>query len=131
MERIFRWHSITVRLTVELPGLLPGICGITPIIISFDQPGQDIADKPVIIVDQKNFDSIKPIVGTNYIQVSYIRMVWPNQDYFNLSWDRFKGALLDPSLRSAIWQIWLNRDFSQYAKISSENGLTNHIMEPE
>ncbi len=35
---------------------------------TFDQPGSDLRGVPVIIVDQKNFDTIKSIVGTDYYQ---------------------------------------------------------------
>ncbi len=92
--------------------------------VAFDQPGADLRGVPVLIVDQKNFDAIKSIVGTDYYQVNYIRMVWPNQDYFNLTWARFIGVLTSPSLRSAIWQVWFNRDYSQYAEVTNETGFT-------
>ena len=59
-----------------------------PNAISFDKPDDSLRKVPVIIVDQQNFENIKPIVGTNYYQLNYIRMVWPNQDYFALTWPR-------------------------------------------
>jgi uncharacterized protein (TIGR03663 family) len=92
--------------------------------IAFDQPSADLKGDPVIIVDQNNIDAVNSIVGNNYYQVNYIRMVWPNQDYFNLTWDRLAGALSSPSLRQAIWQIWFNRDYSQYAEVTNEVGFT-------
>ena len=91
---------------------------------SFDKPGPDLAGLPAILVDQKNFDAIKPIVANDYYQVDYIRMVWPNQDYFNLTWARIQTALSDPSMRAAFWQIWFNRDYSQYATATGKTGLT-------
>ena len=91
---------------------------------SFDQPSSDLRGLPVLIVDQKNFDAIKEIVGNDYYRFNYIRMVWPNQDYFNLTWDRIKDTLGNASKREAIWQIWINRDYSEYAKVSGETGLT-------
>jgi sugar lactone lactonase YvrE len=91
---------------------------------SFDQPGSDLSSLPVLIVDQKNFETIKEIVGKDYYHFNYIRMVWPNQDYFNLTWERIKDTLSNPSKRAAIWQIWINRDYSQYAKATGETGLT-------
>ena len=50
-------------------------------------------------------------------------MVWPNQDYFNLTWSRIKAAMVNPSLRAAIWDIWLNRDYSAYAVATGKTGL--------
>lgn len=92
--------------------------------VAFDQPGADLRGSPVIIVDQKNIDSINSIVGTDYYQENFIRMVWPNQDYFNLTWDRVEGILTSPALRSAVWQIWFNRDYSQYSQVTNEAGFT-------
>ena len=52
-------------------------------------------------------------------------MVWPNQDYFNLNWKRIKVALTDSSMRAALWDIWFNRDYTQYAKVT---GNTRPIL---
>ncbi|HTX90068.1 MAG TPA: flippase activity-associated protein Agl23 [Anaerolineales bacterium] len=90
----------------------------------FDKPDTTLQNDAVIIVDQKNFDNIKPIVGDNYFQFDYIRMVWPNQDYFGLTWPRLKNAITNPAMREAIFQIWYNRDYSEYASVTGESGLT-------
>ena len=90
----------------------------------FDQPSADLNGIPVIIVDQKNFEAIKTILGSDYYQINYIRMVWPNQDYFNLTWARIMDALTNPAMREAIWQIWFNRDYSKYASATGETGLS-------
>ena len=101
-----------------------------PNAISFDKPDASLSKVPVIIVDQQNFENIKPIVGTNYYQLNYIRMVWPNQDYFALTWPRIQNALANPAMRGAIFQIWFNRDYSAYAKITGESGLTLDNWQP-
>jgi predicted membrane-bound mannosyltransferase/DNA-binding beta-propeller fold protein YncE len=101
-----------------------------PNAFSFDKPDSSLHNVPVIIVDQQNFENIKPIVGNNYYQLDYIRMVWPNQDYFALTWPRIKNALTNPAMRGAIFQIWLNRDYSSYAKITGESGLTLSDWQP-
>ena len=97
---------------------------------SFDKPDSSLRNVPVIIVDQQNFDAIKPIVGTNYYQFDYIRMVWPNQDYFALTWPGIWKAVTNPAMRDAIFQIWLNRDYTAYAKITGENSLTLSTWQP-
>jgi predicted membrane-bound mannosyltransferase/DNA-binding beta-propeller fold protein YncE len=97
---------------------------------SFDKPDSSLRNVPVIIVDQQNFDAIKPIVGTNYYQFDYIRMVWPNQDYFALTWPGIWNAATNPAMRDAIFQIWLNRDYTAYAKITGENSLTLSTWQP-
>jgi len=92
--------------------------------IAFDQPSAALRGVPVIIVDQSNIDAVNAIVGNDYYRINYIRMVWPNQDYFNLTWSRIKDALTNPAMRSALWQIWFDRDFSQYAIALGKTGLT-------
>jgi sugar lactone lactonase YvrE len=57
-------------------------------------------------------------------------MVWPNQDYFELTWPRIKNAITDPSFRNAIFQIWLNRNYSAYANITGKTGLTLSDWQP-
>ena len=98
--------------------------------ISFDKPDNSLRNYPVIIVDQQNFDNIKPIVGTNYYQLNYIRMVWPNQDYFDLTWPRIWNVIANPAMREAVFQIWLNRDYTDYAKVTGETGLTLSDWQP-
>ena len=80
-------------------------------------PTRELRDAPVILVGDNNFDKIEPVVGQAYHQFDYIRIWWPNQDYYNLTWERIKNALFDPQMRGAIFQIWLNRDYTQYAEL--------------
>jgi predicted membrane-bound mannosyltransferase/DNA-binding beta-propeller fold protein YncE len=96
----------------------------------FDQPSKSLRDSPVIIVDQKNFSTIEPVVGDAYNRLDYLRMVWPNQDYFDLTWARIKNALSNPAIRAGIWQIWLNRDYTEYAHATGNTNLTLPTWEP-
>ncbi len=82
----------------------------------FDQPTRTLRDATVIIVDQKNFTKILPVVGDAYYEFNYTRMVWPNQDYYNLTWDRIKTDLANPAIRQGIFDIWLSRDYKNYAQ---------------
>ncbi len=124
---------------------------------SFDQPTRALRDSVIVIVDSKNFDKIDQALGPGYYRIDYIRMWWPNQDYFSLVTDRPEipgvgyepfdpnyscqgilgflrlikskdfsrvcSALLDPGIRAGIIQIWLNRDYTQYAAATSTNGV--------
>jgi len=101
-----------------------------PNAVSFDKPDASLGGKPVIIVDQNNFARIKPIVGSNYYRLDYLRMVWPNQDYFSLTWPRIKEAITNPAMRESLIQIWLNRDYSVYAQAKNETSLTPSTWEP-
>jgi predicted membrane-bound mannosyltransferase/DNA-binding beta-propeller fold protein YncE len=80
-------------------------------------PTRDLRDVPVIIVGDNNFGKIEPVVGQAYYRFEYIRMWWPDQDYFNLTWDRVKLAWQDPNMRQALFNIWLNRDYTRYSQL--------------
>lgn len=99
-----------------------------PNTLPFDQPTRTLRDASVIIVDQKNFTKILPVVGDAYYQFDYIRMVWPNQDYFNLNLSQIKTDLANPAIRQGIFDIWLSRDFKAYAQAKAAaagNGYFN------
>ena len=117
-------------------------------------------DVPAIIVGNNNFTKIEPIVGSNYYQFDYIRMVWPNQDYFNLisnrpdpsapfddtypctgvmsglkllknyDFSRLCSAIGDAKMRKAIFQIWLNRDYKLYGEITNNKGINEATWDP-
>ena len=84
-------------------------------------PTRSLRDVPVILVGDSNFSKIEPIVGQAYDEFDYIRLWWPNQDYFNLTWDRIWGAISNPEMRSAIFQIWLNRDYKLYGQLTNKD----------
>jgi uncharacterized protein (TIGR03663 family) len=80
-------------------------------------PTRDLRDSPVIIVGSENYGKIEPIVGQAFDSFEYTRMWWPNQDYYNLTWERIWNAITNPAMRSALFQIWLNRDFTEYGEV--------------
>ena len=57
-------------------------------------------------------------------------MVWPNQDYFGLTWPRVRNVITDPATRDAVFQIWLNRDYSAYANVTGKRDLTLTDWQP-
>lgn len=123
-------------------------------------PDMSLRDVPAIIVGDNNFSKIEPIVGEDYYRFDYVRMVWPNQDYFNLVSDRlypnepfpedypctgllsvFKlirnkdysrvcNAIGDPEMRAAIFEVWLNRDYTRYAQLTGKTGLVDSNWDP-
>ncbi len=125
---------------------------------SFDQPTRSLRDSTIVIVDSKNFDKIDQALGPDYYRFDYIRMWWPNQDYFGLVNDRQPGpfdqnysckgvlgflrlfqtkdfsricsALLDPNIRAGIIDIWLNRDYTTYAAATGHTDLTLATWQP-
>ncbi len=126
---------------------------------SFDKPTRSLRDRVLIIVDQKNFDKIDAALGPNYYRFDYIRMWWPNQDYFGLTSERneeipfdenysckgalgfykwFKStdysricnALTNPQIRAGIFNIWLNRDYKLYAEATNHSDMTLTTWQP-
>jgi predicted membrane-bound mannosyltransferase/sugar lactone lactonase YvrE len=85
-------------------------------------PTRDLRDYPIVIAGEDVFNKIQPVLGDNFIEYDYIRLWWPNQDYYNLTWDRVWGVIKDPQMRAAVFNIWLNRDYTDYARLTSQVG---------
>lgn len=93
-------------------------------------PTRELRDAPVILVGDNNFAKIEPVVGQAYHQFDYNRIWWPNQDYYGLTWERIRDAIIDPAMRSALWQIWFNRDYTEYADVTGNTTLTLPTWQP-
>src|SRR5687768_12227771 len=97
---------------------------------SFDQPTRSLRDAVAVIVDQKNFDKITPALGDEFYQFDYIRMWWPNQDYFNLDKTRVLNAITNAQIREGIFDIWLDRDYTTYAQAIGSTSMTLTTWQP-
>lgn len=118
-----------------------------------ENPTRELLEYPLIIAGNDNWTEVERIIGNRYISSEFIRMWWPNQDYFKLSvasidaerrseillesgeepapmgfFEYIRRALghitpffTDPEVRKAVWQIWLNRDFSFYGEINDRD----------
>jgi predicted membrane-bound mannosyltransferase/DNA-binding beta-propeller fold protein YncE len=84
-------------------------------------PTRGLRDNSIIIVGASNFGKIEHVVGQGYNQFDYIRLWWPNQDYFNLTWERIVSELVNPEMREALFQIWLNRDYTKYGEVTGKD----------
>jgi predicted membrane-bound mannosyltransferase/sugar lactone lactonase YvrE len=121
--------------------------------IDFDKnPTPDIKRAMVIVVSPENEAKIKPIIRENYYPIPLMRLWWPNMDYWNLKWENINGEYVakngqdappmsyreylqrawghispfftNPEIRHAIWEIWYNRDFTEYAKLKNSDSFT-------
>jgi uncharacterized protein (TIGR03663 family) len=110
-------------------------------------PTRDLLEYPVILVGDNNWGVVEPLLADRYNRYEYIRMWWPNQDYWNLKrsaiesersfeaapagetanpmgfgeylvrvWGHIQPFFTDKKLRVAIWDIWLDRDFTRYGE---------------
>lgn len=89
------------------------------------KPTRELRADSVIIVGDDLFDQMDPIVRDDYIQFEYVRLWWPNQDYWSLSWGRIWEVISNSQMRSAIFQIWLNRDYRTYASLTNQAAQFN------
>jgi uncharacterized protein (TIGR03663 family) len=85
-----------------------------------ENPSRNLREKAIILVGDANFGKIEPVVANLFNRYDYIRLWWPNQDYWGLTWERIVGGLKDPRMREALFQIWLNRDYTDYGKVKGE-----------
>ncbi|HET9912609.1 MAG TPA: hypothetical protein VFQ13_12010, partial [Anaerolineales bacterium] len=97
---------------------------------SFDQPSRSLRESVAVIVDQKNFDKINAALGDEFYEFDYIRMWWPNQDYFNLDKTRVLNAITSPQIREGIFDIWLDRDYTKYAQSTGSTSMTLTTWQP-
>ena len=97
---------------------------------SFDKPTRSLRDAVAVIVDQKNFDTIEPALGDGFYRFDYIRMWWPNQDYFNLDRTRVLNSITNPQIREGIFDIWFDRDYTKYAQAIGSTSMTLSTWQP-
>ena len=95
-----------------------------------DNPTRDLRNYDVITANTAKDSRLEPIVKDNYYRYEFIRLWWPNQDYFNLTPQRIINAFTDPQMRSALFKIWLDRDYSEYAKVTGKSTLNRETWEP-
>ena len=95
-----------------------------------ENPTRDLRDAPIILVGSGNYGLIEPVVGDDYIKYDYHRLWWPSQAYYNLTLQRARNALSNPDMRTALWEIWFNRNYEPYATLTNVNTLTIENWQP-
>ncbi len=88
------------------------------------------AIRQIIIAGEKNWSRLDSITRGYFQSFEYQRLWWPMQDYYNLTWDRIWNALRDPAMRSAIYKIWRDRDYTEYAQLTNNPNLTVETWQP-
>ena len=95
-----------------------------------EDPTRDLRDAPIILTGSGNYGKIDPVVGDDYIRYDYHRLWWPSQAYYNLSFQRVWDALTNNEMRSAVWEIWFNRNYEPYATLTNTDTLTLENWQP-
>jgi uncharacterized protein (TIGR03663 family) len=84
------------------------------------QPSGEQMDAPVIVAGRDQWNAVTPYVGDTYIYNEYTYLWWPMQDYMGLTWPRITRAITDTQLRTALWEIWYDRDYRLYDQVTGE-----------
>jgi uncharacterized protein (TIGR03663 family) len=95
-----------------------------------DQPSREVGQKSLIAAGDSTMNKLEPIVKENYIEYSYMRLWWPNQDYMDLNWDKIKDIFTNRDKLRGILKIWLNRDYTDYAEATGSGTFTLENWEP-
>lgn len=90
-----------------------------------DQPSRgNIGDSPVILAGAENWSKVESIIGDRYYKFEYIRMWWPEQDYFDLKDNGAKDIaefFNNPQLQRGVWNIFYDRDYTLYGQAVGHN----------
>lgn len=94
-----------------------------------DNPTVQALNDAVVVYASGDIRSrVEPLLEDRYYKFEYIRMWWPDQEYFYLNADRVRNALdFSPEntqaaqIRRGIWDIWWNRDYTRYGQAINKN----------
>lgn len=95
-----------------------------------DDLTRDLLNYPIVIADDAHLTKVQAILKDGYFETKYMRLVWPMQDYWNMTWSRLWEGVTNPEMREAIFDIWLNKDYTLYTKVSGNNNLSLETWQP-
>jgi len=95
-----------------------------------EKPTRSLRDYAMVIVSEANYGTAEPIFSSGFVSMDYTRLWWPMMDYYSLTWQRIWNDIKDPAMRSALFQIWFNRDYTQYATLKNNTSLTLENWQP-
>ncbi len=86
-----------------------------------ENPSAEQMDAPVIIAGRDQWEAVSPHTANDYTSNTYTYLWWPMEDYKNMTWERIWGALTNPNMRTALWKIWYDRDYTLYDEVTGKN----------
>ena len=95
-----------------------------------DKLNHDLTQYTVVISDDVEIAKARAILDNDYYEFKYKRLVWPMQDYMNQTFKSIRQLLKDPQMAQALFDIWLNKDYTLYAQIRGISTLTVENWEP-
>jgi uncharacterized protein (TIGR03663 family) len=84
-------------------------------------PSRDLLNYPLVLVGDPNWSKVEELLANNYYSFEYQRIWWPMQDYYNLTWDRIREMVTSPDYRAALWEIWIDRDYTRYGEVTGRD----------
>lgn len=94
------------------------------------EPTGRLRESPIIVAGEATMNKLDSIIREDYVVYDYVRLWWPMQDYFNLTFEKVWNDFRNPQMRAALFQIWLNKDYSQYATLKGSQSLTSESWQP-
>ena len=94
---------------------------------------QALKDAVVVYASDDVRPRVEPLLEDNYYKFEYIRMWWPDQEYFYLTPERVENALdfsasntQAAQIRQGMFDIWFKRDYTEYGlAINKDYSLEN------
>ncbi len=90
-----------------------------------------VTDAPVLIIGNDNWGKVDPFAQNQYTAQTFTYLWWPMEDYRQISWDALLGdpnspdgirkGLGNPSVRQALWDIFIHRDYTQYGLVHNKS----------
>lgn len=88
-------------------------------------PNADVMNSPVVIVGSKNYAAVRPYVERDYVKRAYRQVWWPDQGYFNFTWERFFTTIQDPVKMQNIFEILFYRRYPDAQDPTKTRSLTD------
>jgi predicted membrane-bound mannosyltransferase/sugar lactone lactonase YvrE len=81
---------------------------------------EQLADAQVVLIHKNKRDAYDPLLEDQFYSYDFTRMWWPIQDYYHLTPQQidhlFALNQAGADLRQGLFDIWLHRDYSAYAR---------------
>ena len=85
-----------------------------------ENPSRELLEAPVVIAGRSNWDAVAPYMGNDYVVNTYTYLWWPMEDYRNITWSGITKVITDTQARSALWDIWYDRDYRRYDELTGK-----------
>ena len=85
-----------------------------------EQPSREQMEAPVVIAGRQQWEAVTPYMGNDYVVNTYTFLWWPMEDYKNMTWARITHAITDTQTRSALWDLWYDRDYRRYDELTGK-----------